>query len=65
MSERTPTTIRLTDRQAEALDEIGKRDDRSRSWLIRNAIDEYIQRNLETSKRWPLGKAGRDGGDEK
>lgn len=44
------TSIRLTDEQAKALDEIGKREDRSRSWLIRKAIDEFIERHRKGSK---------------
>jgi predicted transcriptional regulator len=39
------TTVRLTDTQTKALEQIGKRDDRSVSWLIRKAIDELIQRD--------------------
>jgi predicted transcriptional regulator len=41
----SPTSFRLSEAQADALDKIGKRDERSRSWLIRKAIDEYIERH--------------------
>lgn len=50
MSERRPTSIRLTAAQEKALDEIGKREDRDRSWLIRKAIDEYIERHQKAEK---------------
>lgn len=46
----TATSIRLSEAQTEALDEIGKRDDRSRSWLIRKAVDEFIERHLKAEK---------------
>lgn len=44
------TSVRLTEEQAKALDEIGKREDRSRSWLIRKAIDEFIERHRKAEK---------------
>ncbi|WP_455432969.1 CopG family ribbon-helix-helix protein [Streptosporangium soli] len=40
-----PTSVRLSDAQKQALDAIGEREDRSRSWLISKAIDEYIGRH--------------------
>ena len=45
-----PTSVRLTDEQIKALDEIGEREERSRSWLISKAIDEYIARDKKTRK---------------
>ncbi|WP_433465795.1 ribbon-helix-helix protein, CopG family [Spirillospora sp. CA-128828] len=50
MSERRPTSIRLTAAQEQALDEIGKQEDRDRSWLIRKAVDEFIERHREAEK---------------
>lgn len=44
------TSVRLTDEQAKALDEIGKQEDRSRSWLIRKAVDEFIGRYRKAEK---------------
>jgi predicted transcriptional regulator len=44
----TATSIRLSEAQTDALAMIGKRDDRSRSWLIRRAIDEFIERHAGT-----------------
>ena len=41
------TSVRLSEEQAKALDRIGRREDRSRSWLIRRAVDEFIERNTE------------------
>lgn len=48
MSDRKPTSIRLTLEQEQALEEIGKREDLSRSWLIRRAVDEYIERHRDS-----------------
>ncbi len=42
---KTVTSVRLSDEQTQALDAIGVREDRSRSWLISRAIDEYIARH--------------------
>ncbi|MGW5686495.1 CopG family ribbon-helix-helix protein [Nonomuraea sp. NPDC003754] len=45
-----PTSIRLTDAQKAGLDAIGRRQDRTRSWLISKAVDEYIARNLPSEE---------------
>lgn len=45
-----PTSVRLTDQQIEALDEIAEREERSRSWLISKAVDEYIARDKKSRK---------------
>ncbi|MFI7702006.1 CopG family ribbon-helix-helix protein [Nonomuraea sp. NPDC049480] len=52
-----PTTVRLTDEQKAGLDAIGEREDRSRSWLISKAVDEYIARHL------PSEETTTDGGE--
>lgn len=44
------TSVRLSETQAEALDAIGERDERSRSWLIRKAVDEFIERHRQGQK---------------
>ena len=49
-SVKTVTTIRLTEDQREALDKIAQREDRSRSWVISRAIDEYLERNPDPQK---------------
>ena len=41
------TGISITDAQAEKLGKIGERLERTRSWLIRKAIDEYLRRYAE------------------
>lgn len=46
----TVTSVRLSEAQTKALDAIGKRDDRSRSWLIRKAVDEFIERHRQDEK---------------
>ncbi|MEU4231969.1 ribbon-helix-helix domain-containing protein [Nonomuraea sp. NPDC026600] len=52
-----PTTVRLTDEQKAGLDAIGEREDRSRSWLISKAVDEYIARHQRSEE------ATTDGGE--
>ncbi len=44
------TSIRLTEPQTNALERISKRDDRSVSWLIRKAIDEFVKWDHEKAK---------------
>ncbi|WP_219549985.1 CopG family ribbon-helix-helix protein [Nonomuraea harbinensis] len=50
-----PTTVRLTDEQKAGLDAIGEREDRSRSWLISKAVDEYIARHLRSEETTTSG----------
>jgi predicted transcriptional regulator len=45
VTDRNPRSVRLSPEQEQALAEIGKREDRSRSWLIRRAVDEFIERH--------------------
>jgi predicted transcriptional regulator len=37
------TAVRLDPQQVKALEKIGKREDRSMSWLIRKAVDEFLK----------------------
>jgi predicted transcriptional regulator len=37
------TAVRLDPQQLKALEKVGKREDRSVSWLIRKAIDEFLK----------------------
>lgn len=43
---KTPTSVRLSEEQSDALAKIAERDERTQSWLISKAIDEYIERQL-------------------
>ena len=45
------TAVRLDQRTAKTLEKIGEELDRPVSWLMRKAIDEYIE-------RWKAGKKG-------
>lgn len=47
MTAKIPIVARLEPAQVEALDAIGERQDRSRSWLVRKAVEEFIERNAE------------------
>jgi predicted transcriptional regulator len=44
------TTIRLDPAQKAALDVIGERLDRSRSWLLRKAVDEFVERHTKAKE---------------
>jgi predicted transcriptional regulator len=43
--------IRIEDRSLKALGRIAKRLDRSVSWVIRDAIKQYIERDQQTSAK--------------
>ncbi len=45
-----PVSVVLSDEPSKALDEIAEREERSRSWLISKAVDEYIARDRKTRK---------------
>jgi predicted transcriptional regulator len=47
---RTLTAIRLDPDQLKALSKIGQREDRPISWLIRKAIDEFLERDGSRKK---------------
>ena len=47
------TAIRLDASQMKALRRIGKREDRPYSWLIRKAIDEFVERDSKTQAAKP------------
>ncbi|KAB8196224.1 ribbon-helix-helix protein, CopG family [Nonomuraea phyllanthi] len=44
---KTVTSVRLSDEQTRALDSIAEREERSRSWLISKAVDEFIARRTQ------------------
>lgn len=46
------TTIRLTEELSEELDRIADETQRSRSWLINQAVKEYVVRTHTDSERW-------------
>jgi len=47
------TAVRLEPQQVKALEKIGKREDRSVSWLIRRAIDEFLKHERSGNKEIP------------
>ncbi|HEX4818204.1 MAG TPA: ribbon-helix-helix domain-containing protein [Nonomuraea sp.] len=47
---KTVTSVRLSEEQTRALDEIGEREERSRSWLISKAVDEFIARRRQAAE---------------
>ena len=44
-------TIRLDDTTIEALDQLAEKTDRSRSWLVTRAIEDFVALNA-----WQIGK---------
>lgn len=46
------TTVRLPDEVALKIEEIAEREQRSKSWVIKQAIAEYIARDAVESDRW-------------
>jgi predicted transcriptional regulator len=46
------TSIRLPDEVSERLSELAARMQRSKSWVINEAIRDYLARAEEDSKRW-------------
>ena len=49
-SETTPLTILLTAAQYNALDKKAKADERSISWLVRKAINEYYAKEVNAEE---------------
>ena len=49
-SETTPLTILLTAAQYNALDKKSKADERSISWLVRKAINEYYAKEVNAEE---------------
>lgn len=49
-AEKRPSTVRLEPEQERALAQIGERLDRSRSWLIRKAVAEFIERHQQATE---------------
>jgi metal-responsive CopG/Arc/MetJ family transcriptional regulator len=52
------TLVDLTDRQVAALDELSKREERSRAALIRQAIDDYLARRRSNQESDAFGLWG-------
>jgi predicted transcriptional regulator len=49
--ERFLTSIRLDISQMEALTKISQRDRRTTSWLIRESVDEFLQRDARKNRK--------------
>jgi predicted transcriptional regulator len=48
----TVTTIRLTEDLSQELDQLAEETQRSRSWLINQAVKEYVVRAHTDAERW-------------
>jgi predicted transcriptional regulator len=44
-------TVRLDDNTLDALDQLAKKTERSRSWLVTRAVEDYVAVN-----QWQIGK---------
>ena len=53
------TLVDLTDRQVAALDELSKREQRSRAALIREAIDDYLAKRRSEQQSDAFGLWGK------
>ena len=45
-------TAHVTDELIKEIDSVSKRLDRSRAWVVKEAVREYLQRSAEAQKRW-------------
>ncbi len=45
-------TAHVTDELIKEIDSVSKRLDRSRAWVVKEAVREYLQRSAEDQKRW-------------
>jgi metal-responsive CopG/Arc/MetJ family transcriptional regulator len=52
------TLVDITDRQVAALDELSKREERSRAALIRQAIDDYLAKRRSKQENDAFGLWG-------
>lgn len=46
------TTVRLSKEVEQALNKLAERTERSRSWLINRAVEEYLLRDQNERERW-------------
>jgi len=53
------TLVNLGDAQIQALDELSKKEKRSRAALIRQAIDDYLQKRHDTQEGEAFGLWGK------
>ncbi len=56
-------TVRLDEATLGALDQLAEKSDRSRSWLVTKAIDEYVTLNAWQIGKIEAGVAAADRGD--
>ena len=56
-------TVRLDDTTIEALDRLAEQTERSRSWLVSRAVEEYVALNAWQIARIEEGIAAADRGD--
>jgi len=45
-------TAHVTDELIEEIDAVSQRLDRSRAWVVKEAVREYLARRAEDQKRW-------------
>lgn len=58
-----PFTIRLDEPMLEALDRLAAKTERSRSWLVARAIEDYVALNAWQIEKIEAGIAAADRGD--
>jgi len=45
-------TAHVTDELIKEIDSVSQRLDRSRAWVVKEAVREYLERRAEDQKRW-------------
>ena len=45
-------TAHVTHQLIKEIDSVSKRLDRSRAWVVKEAVKEYLERRIEDQKRW-------------
>ncbi len=56
-------TVRLSDELVEALDQLADRTERSRSWLVTRAVEQYVALNAWQLSKIEAGIAAADHGE--
>lgn len=57
-----PFTVRLDDATLNALDNLGKKTDRSRNWLVSRAVEDFVSLNAWQLDKIEIGIAQADRG---
>ena len=59
----TALTVQLDDETLEALDQLARKTDRTRNWLVAKAVEDYVALNAWQLEKIEAGLAAADRGD--